>query len=109
MVRRPTKSKRTDSLFPYTTPFRSGDLAVPEAHGVGGQALVRGDRQAGGGVETSGQQDDGRSGHRSNLRAGPATGGLARWADPLSRDGTGGDVHADETRGKPTGHTLSPT
>src|SRR3546814_5003576 len=27
MIRRPPRSKRTDTLFPYTTLFRSGDVA----------------------------------------------------------------------------------
>src|SRR3546814_1523541 len=29
MIRRPPRSTRTDTLFPYTTLFRSGDLAEP--------------------------------------------------------------------------------
>src|SRR3546814_2077646 len=41
MIRRPPRSTRTDTLFPYTTLFRSvGQLA----HHAGGQ--VRGDREA---------------------------------------------------------------
>src|SRR3546814_16668774 len=45
MVRRPPRSTRTDTLFPYTTLFRSqvGTELVIEAHGVGGcLALGRG-------------------------------------------------------------------
>src|SRR3546814_10364118 len=41
MIRRPPRSTRTDTLFPYTTLFRS-----PEAHGVGirgVQAASKGD------------------------------------------------------------------
>src|SRR3546814_6760032 len=30
MIRRPPRSTRTDTLFPYTTLFRSGDLAIFE-------------------------------------------------------------------------------
>src|SRR3546814_10117903 len=50
MIRRPPRSTRTDTLFPYTTLFRSGDDAVQrEAHhadpdqrddGVGQQRAV---------------------------------------------------------------------
>src|SRR3546814_2669799 len=32
MIRRPPRSTRTDTLFPYTTLFRSVDVAFPEAH-----------------------------------------------------------------------------
>src|SRR3546814_16584745 len=46
MIRRPPGSTRTDTLFPYTTLFRSDlgralerHLAVVGAEGVGGQAL----------------------------------------------------------------------
>src|SRR3546814_3730322 len=30
MIRRPPRSTRTDTLFPYTTLFRSGELPTPE-------------------------------------------------------------------------------
>src|SRR3546814_17773478 len=40
MIRRPPRSTRTDTLFPYTTLFRSADTGI----GVG----LRGDRQAAG-------------------------------------------------------------
>src|SRR3546814_17762010 len=32
MIRRPPRSTRTDTLFPYTTLFRSGDLDTIEVH-----------------------------------------------------------------------------
>src|SRR3546814_7827139 len=32
MIRRPPRSTRTDPLFPYTTLFRSGDIAVLQQH-----------------------------------------------------------------------------
>src|SRR3546814_13947860 len=48
MIRRPPRSTRTDTLFPYTTLFRSGQPAVegagveaPGDHGVGDRLLVR--------------------------------------------------------------------
>src|SRR3546814_6484391 len=37
MIRRPPRSTRTDTLFPYTTLFRSGD------RGIEGQAAARDD------------------------------------------------------------------
>src|SRR3546814_14984001 len=48
MIRRPPRSTRTDTLFPYTTLFRSGQPAVegagveaPGDPGVGDRLLVR--------------------------------------------------------------------
>src|SRR3546814_5191789 len=32
MIRRPPRSTRTDTLFPYTTLFRSDRVRVPDAH-----------------------------------------------------------------------------
>src|SRR3546814_1677743 len=39
MIRRPPRSTRTDTLFPYTTLFRSEILGVA-AHGFGGGIVV---------------------------------------------------------------------
>src|SRR3546814_19127281 len=36
MIRRPPRSTRTDTLFPYTTLFRSSDLDQPRAAFLGG-------------------------------------------------------------------------
>src|SRR3546814_13483844 len=49
MIRRPPRSTRTDTLFPYTTLFRSGYKAVDSMVPVGrGQReLIIGDRQTG--------------------------------------------------------------
>src|SRR3546814_4171432 len=44
MIRRPPRSTRTDTLFPYTTLFRSGLRAYPRAGGrlaTGGDVRVR--------------------------------------------------------------------
>src|SRR3546814_12135655 len=38
MIRRPPRSTRTDTLFPYTTLFRSGDGALGEVEQPGGEA-----------------------------------------------------------------------
>src|SRR3546814_16791593 len=43
MIRRPPRSTRTDTLFPYTTLFRSQDAArrdLPRAHGGGAAEQV---------------------------------------------------------------------
>src|SRR3546814_3838060 len=37
MIRRPPRSTRTDTLFPYTTLFRSKDDLWPLHSGIGGQ------------------------------------------------------------------------
>src|SRR3546814_7854906 len=39
MIRRPPRSTRTDTLFPYTTLFRSDDLLRPRRTGWGALAL----------------------------------------------------------------------
>src|SRR3546814_2834384 len=39
MIRRPTRSTRTDTLFPYTTLFRSDAEAVETAGGLGGPGV----------------------------------------------------------------------
>src|SRR3546814_17763407 len=40
MIRRPPRSTRTDTLFPYTTLFRSGRLGDPAVHILGEQHEV---------------------------------------------------------------------
>src|SRR3546814_19372868 len=47
MIRRPPISTRTDTLFPYTTLFRSSRVRTSAAHriGLGGSFLGRGVRQ----------------------------------------------------------------
>src|SRR3546814_6075140 len=53
MIRRPPRSTRTDTLFPYTTLFRSpgtgqgrrNPAALPEDHGRGGAADAAADRR----------------------------------------------------------------
>src|SRR3546814_11107610 len=54
MIRRPPRSTRTDTLFPYTTLFRSGDSekqlagAGRPVHGVDNLAPLVGDQRPGG-------------------------------------------------------------
>src|SRR3546814_15147273 len=42
MLRRPPRSTRTDTLFPYTTLFRSGDVLVVDAAAVADPGQVAG-------------------------------------------------------------------
>src|SRR3546814_10840929 len=48
MIRRPPRSTRTDTLFPYTTLFRSRATIAPGAAGGGDSAGVARTRRAGG-------------------------------------------------------------
>src|SRR3546814_13526791 len=50
MIRRPPRSTRTDTLFPYTTLFRS---APPEIEAIG--QFARDDRPLGAGVDEEGK------------------------------------------------------
>src|SRR3546814_13582773 len=69
MIRRPPRSTRTDTLFPYTTLFRSGLVAarrprlllLHEARGVDtrDQPLRRGFLVAGGAVDLAGEEQAG--------------------------------------------------
>src|SRR3546814_13037994 len=58
MIRRPPRSKRTDTLFPYTTLFRSHHAA-----------LVRGDQPVLRQLEHQGHQPDDAEGHVQPVRA----------------------------------------
>src|SRR3546814_9226813 len=42
IIRRPPRSTRTDSLFPSTTLFRSGDLCFRRSNAAGGDPLTAG-------------------------------------------------------------------
>src|SRR3546814_8722576 len=47
MIRRPPRSTRTDTLFPYTTLFRSARLDAPEEVGADGDEARAGEPVAG--------------------------------------------------------------
>src|SRR3546814_2413129 len=49
MIRRPPRSTRTDTLFPYTTLFRSSSANQCEVFRAAGQQLGRTDAREGGG------------------------------------------------------------
>src|SRR3546814_6114244 len=72
MIRRPPRSTRTDTLFPYTTLFRSGE--PPAGRGPGGVLLLRQGRHAG---RSAGGGDPQRR-HRRGGDAGGARGGGGR-------------------------------
>src|SRR3546814_18119539 len=44
MIRRPPRSTRTDTLFPYTTLFRSAGRRRPATRDIGGGRVPKGDR-----------------------------------------------------------------
>src|SRR3546814_8474992 len=70
MIRRPTRSTRTDTLFPYTTLFRSrgrADAAIPRQVGAAGRRRnVRGSERRGTppGGRAGMQRDAGRATRR---------------------------------------------
>src|SRR3546814_19640506 len=90
MIRRPTRSTRTATLFPYTTLFRSGIAAVERAHpgrklAASGAVVLR-QPPAGGGTAPA-------DGHR---RRHP--GRRCIWPAELLRIGVGRLAHAAAPR-----------
>src|SRR3546814_4779082 len=82
MIRRPPRTTRTYTLFPYTTLFRSGDGEVGDGGVLGLAGAVRHHRRVGGGVR-----------HLHRLQ------GLAEGADLVHLDQDGvGDALADALR-----------
>src|SRR3546814_9681881 len=84
MIRRPPRSTRTDTLFPYTTLFRSGDAEHAEQaladHQVDRVVLDQEDPRAaqGGGVVAAGDHGGCRRGGSFALQAVGSGGGRAR-------------------------------
>src|SRR3546814_14618820 len=78
MIRRPPRSTRTDTLFPYTTLFRSEDGREGAAGGLGHPR--RGDPRASGAAES--RADPASSGH-PGVRADPDR----RQGDPAASAG----------------------
>src|SRR3546814_6313189 len=68
MIRRPPGSTRTDTLFPYTTLFRSGD------HGRPPRAVPRAHQGAGPGAGEPAGRPDGTAFRRSAAGGQPADG-----------------------------------
>src|SRR3546814_3293372 len=65
MIRRPPRSTRTDTLFPYTTLFRSPG---PQRHGHAGAGGGRGGHRV---RAAPGGGEDPAPGHRTRLRSRP--------------------------------------
>src|SRR3546814_3760186 len=81
MIRRPPRSTRTDTLFPYTTLVRSGDAAERGAGGRGGRGGGFAARagaapgRSGGGVQDQRQRSDRGAGTPTGCPACRARGG----------------------------------
>src|SRR3546814_670891 len=102
MIRRPPRSTRTDTLFPYTTLFRSHGHEV-DADGVvapggdgdlqlGAHAVVGGDQQ---GIAVARRLEVEEAAEAAEPGVGPAAGGRARQRlDCLDQRVTGIDVDA---------------
>src|SRR3546814_2051974 len=89
MIRRPPRSTRTDTLFPYTTLFRSAE-GVEE-----GPRLVHR-------VEAFGLL----AGHVDALAGDDAEAGLLEAVDDLARDVSPGGIRLDDRKGSFDGHGL---
>src|SRR3546814_2705176 len=62
MIRRPPRSTRTDTLFPYTTLFRSAALRAAGADAAAGRGAGRSAAQPDVGARAGGAEEEGRSG-----------------------------------------------
>src|SRR3546814_2294946 len=89
MIRRPPRSTRTDTLFPYTTLFRSGWPHVEQSHGqfrrrcVAGRPVRRRDHHRGDGELVAGASAD--DGPRMSKSATPAKLDLVLEPDDAQR------------------------
>src|SRR3546814_17988340 len=92
MIRRPPRSTRTDTLFPYTTLFRSGPWnrqVVGAASNLGSRQQAIGDSRTGSGAPWSVSSTGRQRLRPGNDGGSPAGGGAARscrgtWADRKS-------------------------
>src|SRR3546814_9834311 len=64
MIRRPPRSTRTDTLFPYTTLFRSRRNTLASSGGLHALMIVREDGSAFGGIGRNGGLEIGKAGKR---------------------------------------------
>src|SRR3546814_2346496 len=80
MTRRPPRSTRTDTLFPYTTLFRSAQELLGDAH----HAAVAGARRAGGSGRAGSPGGAGRSGSPGRTAAARQVQLLARSEEHTS-------------------------
>src|SRR3546814_1663175 len=94
MIRRPPRLTRTDTLFPYTTLFRSGESVVAKCREVGcGEACVGGEpgRLVGPAPEERDALsfEQGQRPSRLGLRLGEEGGSGEQGADQPTREATG--------------------
>src|SRR3546814_18884769 len=78
MIRRPPRSTRTDTLFPYTTLFRSERLAGGHCYGLSCRSLFM-NRGLNIGIEIAGRGDRARGlawGNATLLQVSPRIGGV---------------------------------
>src|SRR3546814_6390130 len=90
MIRRPPRSTRTDTLFPYTTLFRSAGqyLRLRGAPHGGDRAVARGRADFGGAARAAGRGDSrGADGGDRGGRIEPARLCAARWRTRLFLQG----------------------
>src|SRR3546814_7143889 len=69
MIRRPPRSTRTDTLFPYTTLFRSAPAGEPAAQARGGQAKACPPGKSAAGRAPSHHRGDRSEEHTSELQS----------------------------------------
>src|SRR3546814_8061434 len=110
MIRRPPRATRTDTLFPYTTLFRSGQVlhcAIP-TRWQGYADAARDDRPAWAGMAT-GQRSEGSGGYTAStpararsFRGAPAPAGC-RGCPQGEPGGRAGGVHEVRIHGVPRG------
>src|SRR3546814_7177829 len=89
MIRRPPRSTRTDTLFPYTTLFRSRPIQHPERHRQG---------HYGGGTEPRPQGIQGRKG--ADPSAADPHEHQYQWHDATDGRANGGDARANDGRNR---------
>src|SRR3546814_7959803 len=89
MIRRPPRSTRTDTLFPYTTLFRSGDRDRPGEGGGRGRRYTAVARVAAGRTRPSALHHDRGAGRSLARRCGGRSRGGALRSDPVGGDGRG--------------------
>src|SRR3546814_950863 len=89
MIRRPPRSTRTDTLFPYTTLFRSRGDSISAAIAGDGSADATSDNSATSGDATS--SNDGSSGDAMADGGRGGDGGNGNGGDAYAGAGTGGD------------------
>src|SRR3546814_16357587 len=100
MVRRPPRSTRTDTLFPYTTLFRSG----PRGTGRGDDCAAR---YAGAGIPTADGDRRRRLSRTSRTVRGGLSSAVAHKEPPHTREGDDGRGNAGDRKSVVKGKSES--